>query len=132
MIPAIFRREADEQILAGVARAEADARARRRTTAVIGIAGAVGAFGGVGVNIAFRESFLRAGNADAAFAIFAGVYLVCAAITYLGYVRVPALPNPVVSRPAFATAFTGLGGGGLRGAIAHCTCARQRVCSTCE
>src|SRR5581483_6911781 len=52
MIPAIFRAKAAEQ------------DARRLANAVIGIAGAAGAFGGVLVNIAFRQSFLatRTGN----------------------------------------------------------------------
>ena len=33
--------------------------------ALIGIAGAVGAFGGVLVNLAFRQSFLSSGSGDA-------------------------------------------------------------------
>ncbi|MFI8348117.1 MFS transporter [Streptomyces sp. NPDC085596] len=58
-----------------------------RTSALIGFAGAVGAFGGVLVNIAFRQSFLAVGNGDAAYVAFIAAYVVCAGVTWTAYVR---------------------------------------------
>ena len=57
MIPAIFRAKSRLEAEAG---ADAGSRpcARRLSGALIGIAGAIGAFGGVLVNLAFRQSFL--------------------------------------------------------------------------
>jgi NNP family nitrate/nitrite transporter-like MFS transporter len=77
MIPAIFRAKAGD---------DAD-EARRRSGALIGIAGAVGAFGGVLVNVAFRESFLRSGTGTAAYATFLAFYGVCMAVTWTVYLR---------------------------------------------
>ena len=54
---------------------------------MIGIAGAIGAFGGVLVNIAFRQSFLHTKNGDAAYIGFIAFYLACVVVTYLVYVR---------------------------------------------
>jgi NNP family nitrate/nitrite transporter-like MFS transporter len=68
MIPAIFR----------------DARL---ANAVIGIAGAIGAFGGVLVNIAFRQSFLSYGTGNGAYVAFIAYYVVCAALTWAVYLR---------------------------------------------
>lgn len=58
-----------------------------RASALIGFAGAVGAFGGVLVNIAFRESFLAVGNGDGAYIAFVAAYVVCAGVTWTAYVR---------------------------------------------
>ncbi|MFJ4030827.1 MFS transporter [Streptomyces griseoluteus] len=58
-----------------------------RASALIGFAGAVGAFGGVLVNIAFRESFLAVGNGDGAYVAFVAAYVVCAGVTWTAYVR---------------------------------------------
>ena len=55
----------------------ADRVARRSSRALIGIAGAIGAIGGVLVNLAFRQSFLSNGTGDAAYVIFFGFYVVC-------------------------------------------------------
>jgi NNP family nitrate/nitrite transporter-like MFS transporter len=59
----------------------------RITAAVIGIAGAVGAFGGVLVNLAFRQSFLAYHNANAAYVAFAVFYGVCVVVTWAVYLR---------------------------------------------
>jgi NNP family nitrate/nitrite transporter-like MFS transporter len=86
MIPAIFRAKASSS---GPAPDESiDHEARRLANAVIGIAGAVGAFGGVLVNIAFRQSFLSDGTGDAAYIAFIAYYLGCAALTWAVYLRV--------------------------------------------
>ena len=55
--------------------------------AVIGLAGAVGVFGGVLVNIAFRQSFLNYATGDAAYIVFIAFYLCCVAVTWVAYAR---------------------------------------------
>jgi NNP family nitrate/nitrite transporter-like MFS transporter len=61
--------------------------AERITGAVIGIAGAIGALGGVLVNIAFRESFLTTKNGNAAYIAFIAYYVLCFAVTWAVYLR---------------------------------------------
>ncbi|MFI6822300.1 MFS transporter [Micromonospora sp. NPDC050187] len=88
MIPAIFRSRAAAGVLAGRwGAADAERRARRLTGALIGIAGAVGASGGLLVNIAFRQSFLTWQSADAAYLAFIGCYAVCLLVTWVVYLR---------------------------------------------
>jgi nitrate/nitrite transporter NarK len=87
MIPTIFRSKAQLAVAAGADSAEADARARRLSGALIGIAGAIGAFGGVLVNIAFRQSFLSYGNGNGAYVAFIAFYVVCVALTWFMYLR---------------------------------------------
>ncbi|HEU4346488.1 MAG TPA: nitrate/nitrite transporter [Actinoplanes sp.] len=77
MIPAIFRRKY----------ATEDTDARRISAAVIGIAGAIGAFGGVLVNLAFRQSFLTYQSADAAYLAFIAFYVLCVLVTWAVYLR---------------------------------------------
>jgi NNP family nitrate/nitrite transporter-like MFS transporter len=60
---------------------------RRLSAAVIGIAGAVGAFGGVLVNLAFRQSFLVYRSADAAYLAFIVFYALCVLVTWAVYLR---------------------------------------------
>ena len=101
MIPAIFRGKA----LAAVARGGDERtqlmRARRISGAAIGIIGAVGALGGVLINMAFRQSFLTAKTGDPAFWAFIAFYVACIAVTYVVYLR----PAPVdVSHPRAAYA----------------------------
>ena len=55
--------------------------------ALIGIAGAVGAFGGVLVNIAFRQSFLAYGTGDARVRRLHRFYALCCAVTWAVYLR---------------------------------------------
>ena len=76
MIPAIFKSRFDDQH-----------EARRISSAVIGIAGAIGAFGGVLVNLAFRQSFLAYKSADAAYVAFIAFYVLCVAVTWTVYLR---------------------------------------------
>ena len=64
-----------------------DHEARRLSGAVIGIAGAVGAFGGVLVNLAFRQSFLTYKTADAAYIAFIAFYALCVLVTWVVYLR---------------------------------------------
>jgi NNP family nitrate/nitrite transporter-like MFS transporter len=76
MIPAVFRREIDDEH-----------EARRLANATIGIAGAIGAFGGVLVNVAFRQSFLSTKTGDAAYISFIAFYVLCAGVTWVAYLR---------------------------------------------
>jgi NNP family nitrate/nitrite transporter-like MFS transporter len=78
MIPAIFRAKHGP---------ENEIEARRLSGALIGFAGAIGAFGGVLVNLAFRQSFLSYGSADAAYISFIAFYALCFAITWFVYMR---------------------------------------------
>jgi NNP family nitrate/nitrite transporter-like MFS transporter len=87
MIPAIFRSRSIAAQAAGTDAAAADRNARRLSGAVIGIAGAIGAFGGVLVNLAFRQSFLDTGNAEAAYIGFIAFYALCFAVTWFCYLR---------------------------------------------
>ena len=87
MIPAIFRSKAQLLVAAGADTAVADREARRLAGALIGVAGAVGAFGGVLVNVALRQSFLQTGAADAAYVAFMAFYVVCAVVTWSVYLR---------------------------------------------
>ncbi len=90
MIPAIFRSKARLLVPADGDRVDADREARRLSSALIGIAGAIGAFGGVLVNVAFRESFLRTGSGDGAYLAFLLFYVVCVVVTWAVYLR----PSP--------------------------------------
>jgi NNP family nitrate/nitrite transporter-like MFS transporter len=88
MIPAIFRARATLAVAAGeLDAAAAQRRAWRLSGALIGIAGAVGAFGGVLVNIAFRQSFLAYSSADAAYLTFIVWYAICLVVTWVVYLR---------------------------------------------
>ena len=87
MIPAVFRDKALHRIADGARAAEAEHESRRIANAVIGIAGAVGAFGGVLVNVAFRQSFLAYGTGDAAYVTFIAFYLACTVLTWAVYLR---------------------------------------------
>lgn len=90
MIPAVFRAKAERAVAAGQDRDTAEENARRLAGAVIGIAAAVGAAGGVLVNIAFRQSFLATGTGNGAYIGFIAFYLAAVALTWFAYLR----PSP--------------------------------------
>ncbi|MGE7433158.1 MFS transporter [Kitasatospora sp. NPDC001175] len=92
MIPAIHRARADTAIRAGADPVATERAAHRSISALIGLAGAVGAFGGVLVNIAFRQAFLTAHNGDAAYLVFLSYYALCLLLTWFAYLR-PAAPR---------------------------------------
>ncbi|GAA3358562.1 nitrate/nitrite transporter [Saccharopolyspora gregorii] len=99
MIPAVFADRARREIAGGGVPADAFARARRSSGALMGVAGAVGALGGVFINLAFRASFGgAAASGDAALATFLGCYLVCVLVTWAVYLR----PRHAAARPAIA------------------------------
>jgi NNP family nitrate/nitrite transporter-like MFS transporter len=101
MIPAVFRRRVGARsatATASVAGSETasvaastvaavEYESRRMANAAIGIAGAVGAFGGVLVNLALRQSFLAYRTGDGAYLAFIAYYAVCMALTWLVYLR---------------------------------------------
>jgi NNP family nitrate/nitrite transporter-like MFS transporter len=87
MIPAVFQAKALLGIADGRDPKSAEHESRRLANAVIGIAGAIGAFGGVLVNIAFRQSFLATKTGNAAYIGFIAFYLACLAVTWLVYLR---------------------------------------------
>jgi MFS transporter, NNP family, nitrate/nitrite transporter len=88
MIPAIFRTKA---LASSESRGwDTDAAllwARRISGAVIGIAGAIGAFGGLLINLAFRASFQSTKSGTPAFWAFVAFYAVCFVVTYVVYMR---------------------------------------------
>jgi NNP family nitrate/nitrite transporter-like MFS transporter len=87
MIPAIFGAKAGRAIAEGADADDEVRRARRLSRSLIGVAGAVGATGGVLVNLAFRQSFLTYQSADAAYVAFIGLYVLCALVTWTVYLR---------------------------------------------
>ncbi|WP_225822926.1 nitrate/nitrite transporter [Streptomyces naphthomycinicus] len=96
MIPGIFQAKALAQGLTGEA---AVAHGRRLSGASMGLIGAVGALGGVGINLAFRQSFLSYGSGTGAFVAFLAFYGVCFAVTWSVYLRRPA-GQPTVTTAA--------------------------------
>ena len=87
MMPEIFRSQALQQVAEGGNAEAADRRALRMSGALIGIAGAIGAFGGVLVDLAFRQSFMTTGTGDSADLVFIAFYVICV-VVHLG--RLPA------------------------------------------
>jgi MFS transporter, NNP family, nitrate/nitrite transporter len=90
MIPAIFHAKAQLDSGAGVPVTQADGLAVRRSGALIGLAGAIGALGGVLVNLAFRQSFMTLKNGDGAYIAFIAFYVLCCAVTWFCFMR----PSP--------------------------------------
>jgi NNP family nitrate/nitrite transporter-like MFS transporter len=104
MVPGIFHAKALAQGLTGEAAA---AWGRRLSGASMGLIGAVGALGGVGINLAFRESFLSRHTGTPAFVSFLVFYGVCFLVTWAVYLRRG--PAPAAGReqgaPAGAAAY---------------------------
>jgi NNP family nitrate/nitrite transporter-like MFS transporter len=86
MIPTIF--EARSRSLQ-VSETERRQWSRSMAGALIGLTGAIGALGGVGVNLALRQSYLSNGTATAAFWAFALFYVASLVLTWALYVRRP-------------------------------------------
>jgi NNP family nitrate/nitrite transporter-like MFS transporter len=106
MIPSVFHAKAKAKIARGMDEAAAHREARRLSGALIGLAGAVGASGGVLVNIAFRQSFLSTGTGDNAYIAFLAFYALCFVTTWLVFLRRPQLDAarpPLGAVPAPAT-----------------------------
>ncbi|MEI7034941.1 nitrate/nitrite transporter [Streptomyces pratensis] len=98
MIPGIFHAKAIAQ---GLDEESAAAHGRRLSGAAMGLIGAVGALGGLAINLAFRQSFQDSGTGTAAFWSFLAFYGVCSALTWAVYLR---RTEPVASRARFGYA----------------------------
>jgi MFS transporter, NNP family, nitrate/nitrite transporter len=101
MIPAIFRGKALAAVANGGDEQTQMMRARRIAGAAIGIIGAVGALGGVLINMAFRQSFATAKSGDPAFWAFIAFYVACIVVTWFVYLR-PAPADVTHPRRAYA------------------------------
>ncbi|WP_330339664.1 nitrate/nitrite transporter [Streptomyces sp. NBC_00557] len=86
MIPGIFHTKALAKGLRGEA---AVLHGRRLSGASMGLIGAVGALGGVAINLAFRQSFLSYGTGTGAFVAFLAYYALCFTVTWSVYLRRP-------------------------------------------
>ena len=68
--------------------------------ALIGFAGAIGGLGGVVINLVLRASYNSpAKSATMAFWVFLGFYVVCAAVTWLVFLRRPSRAADAPIRP---------------------------------
>ncbi|MET9763054.1 nitrate/nitrite transporter [Streptomyces sp. NPDC006372] len=106
MIPGIFQNKA---LAKGLKGEEAAAYGRRLSGASMGLIGAVGALGGVAINLAFRQSFLSYGSGTGAFVAFLAFYVVCFAVTWAVYLRrtargVPATTTASEAKPQLSYA----------------------------
>ena len=87
MIPSIF--EAKAQGHDEWTPTEKASWSRAMSGALIGFAGAVGALGGVFINIVLRASYVsEAKSATNAFWVFLGFYVVCAVVTWFVFLRI--------------------------------------------
>ncbi|MFD8593899.1 nitrate/nitrite transporter [Kitasatospora sp. NPDC059646] len=100
MIPGIFDAKAQDLIAAGTAAADAAAWSRRMSGAAIGVIGAVGALGGLFINLAFRESFRTVHTGTPAFVAFLAAYAGCSLLTWAVYLRRPAAAPHGADAPA--------------------------------
>lgn len=86
MIPSIF--EAKAQSRDEWSREAKAAWSRSMSGALIGFAGAVGALGGVFINVVLRASYVSdAKSATNAFWVFLGFYVICAIVTWFVFLR---------------------------------------------
>ncbi|MER8185427.1 nitrate/nitrite transporter [Kitasatospora sp. NPDC094015] len=102
MIPGIFEAKAQDRIAAGASTEEAAAWSRRMSGAAIGVIGAVGALGGLFINLAFRESFLTVHTGTPAFLSFLAAYGLCFLLTWAVYLRRPTGGAVGAKAPALA------------------------------
>jgi NNP family nitrate/nitrite transporter-like MFS transporter len=103
MIPSIFNLQARMAMASGEATQSALMTARRLSGAVIGIAGSIGAMGGLLINLAFRQSFLTTKSGIPAFWSFMIFYGICVIVTYVVYLRrAPAVVMAGQSQLAYA------------------------------
>lgn len=87
MIPAVFAAKSIE-LKGNSSVEEVKGWERSMSGALIGIAGAVGALGGVGINVILRASYAGpAKSATLAFWVFLAFYLVSIAVTWIAFVR---------------------------------------------
>lgn len=85
MIPAIFRAQGEKEAAAGIP--DALEKARTQGAACLGIAGAIGAFGGFLIPRAYGSSIAATGVVDTAVVAYAVFYAVCFGVTWWFYLR---------------------------------------------
>ncbi|QIS04187.1 MFS transporter [Nocardia brasiliensis] len=101
IIPSVF--EAKSKSLA-LPPAEQAAWARNTGGALIGFVGAIGALGGVGINLMLRSSYAATQSATTAFWVFMGFYVACVVVVWAVFLRRPratADPDVVVEAETF-------------------------------
>jgi NNP family nitrate/nitrite transporter-like MFS transporter len=86
MIPSVF--EARSHLL-NIGEPERRHWSQAISGAVIGFVAAFGALGGVGINLALRQSYLATGTETSALWIFLVFYVIAAVVTWTRYVRRP-------------------------------------------
>ncbi len=96
MIPSVFEARSHRLDMP-----EADRRRWSQATsgAVIGFVAAFGALGGVGINLALRQSYISTGTDTSAFCAFLLFYVAAAIMTWARYVRRPTSPDVSVPGP---------------------------------
>ncbi len=99
LIPSVF--EARSR-LHNTSTAERHRWSRAMSGSLIGFCSAVGALGGVGINLALRESYLRSGTETAAYWAFVCSYVVAAVLTWTRYVRQPVAAAALLESTAAA------------------------------
>ncbi|MFT4042316.1 MAG: nitrate/nitrite transporter [Gordonia sp. (in: high G+C Gram-positive bacteria)] len=85
IIPTIFEQKA--RSMSGIPAFTKTLWSRSMSGALIGLAGAVGALGGVAINLVLRSSYKSHQSATVAFWIFLAFYLVAAVVTWWFYAR---------------------------------------------
>ena len=96
LIPSVY--EARSRSL-DVSDAERRHWARAKSGSLIGVCSAVGALGGVGINLALRQSYLSSGTETSAYWVFLASYVAAAIVTWATYVRRPASADATVPEP---------------------------------
>jgi NNP family nitrate/nitrite transporter-like MFS transporter len=87
MIPAIFAAKGQKEVGSGGAVSMATFLSTRRAGALIGLAGAIGAFGGVLVNLAFRTVLPDLEERRRRVMAFIAFYAVCCLVTWAVFLR---------------------------------------------
>lgn len=98
LIPSVFEERSRALDVTEVERRE---WARVMSGSLIGLAGACGALGGVGINMALRQSYRSTGTETPAFLIFLGCYVLAAVLIWARYVR----PRHAASRTSVKPAW---------------------------
>lgn len=82
LIPVVFEQRARAEVARGGDEARALVRARRLSGGAIAISGAIGAFGGLLINLGFGDAYARQGSGQAAFVAFLTCYAACVLVIW--------------------------------------------------
>ncbi|MFX0575513.1 nitrate/nitrite transporter [Nocardia nepalensis] len=96
IIPSVFDAKSKSLDASPAARA---AWSQNTSGALIGFVGAIGALGGVAINLMLRTSYASTKSATTAFWVFMAFYVACAAVTWMVFLRRPrvAIDSEVVA-----------------------------------